>query len=1730
MADDKVSIVFEALVGSSTKSTFNALTQGFQKFAKGLRASAIELNKMQQTQAAEALGHVSLAVNKLALDFGKMGTGTKKTVTNLGKLEEAFAHLTKIEGETGKAAKEALASFKAGTTTYKNTTKALSALNIQQKITAQTQKYVAEGSKLVALRWKNLIPLIINGKKSFDGAVTATNNFGTALYKMSNTIDLGNGHLKTFYDRMAHSTIIDAEKAKSIKLVGSAYQILTKEGYAAFNLTKKNAAILHEYAQGTATLAQKLKLQAKATADEAKATAKAALEHKKFVNQARILARDFKSLTHATDLTTAAQQRLKIKIIDLVRSVKKGDVNFQNARSKMKAYGDEMRRITPVAGLFQRAIERLGKSFKTYSSYMASSRLLMGLADSFAVGTQAILEHDQALHDLKAIMNATNTDVALLDKTLLDVASATKFSIGEVAGAMRRFGQAGFTASESMAGMQDIASLATGTLEGLEETVNLVTAAVRVFQLGMDQTGMVADVFANAVNKSRLTLHKLNISFNYVGPLAKAAGISLKDTTASMMLLANAGVRASTSATGFRRVLGGLMNPSTALSAAIKKAGYELDDFNPLMTEFSDIVQRLPDVIGNAGDAIKMFGLRGSAVVSAFATQGSTEFDRLRGSLDTVGAASRMAEEQMKGLQNMLKNVKDRFGILATTLTKGGLLTIFRGLVKAIQGLLFVFNKLAGSTIGKVLVQTGLLVMAFILLSSVIGQVIRLKLVGWFAKGLLASINFTVGLLAQDAATKKLALSHTVLRGSLKLLALAFKQAAVAAWALIVTPVGLAISAIAVVLGTLTYKFSQYKKELKEIQEKQTVFANSLNVTTGALTKYLQAVEKHGTGSAKAADAAKTLYKSAEALGKKHEKLKEIVNKFTEAIDKNTGSVTVSTSKLKGYKKILKAEYETALLQATAATMKLYAAQQKQRQVWVDIKNTLKEAGRFLLIITGIMKLFKAAGDKSIPSLQRLGKILDALFNTGTVFSTAIVYWQKEFSNFGTAAEKTGDSLLDTRIALEKLKKEAKSGKNQLATDTLHTLNTNVKALSASFYEGKDAAKVSGDEIAEYVKKLKASGEIDDITLLAVADAFELIGEKARAAASSIEGQFKRQITNLQKELRALSKDSSFMDQSTIINKYLDKLQKAIIARTTALKNEYEIELQTYGDTIKQKEEIDEKYYQKLTELVRASEASYNQIATDRKNALIKAYGAELSNLGNYFDTKKTLEQMAHTNTLGYAQKDSAAKLKILKNNAFYEVDMANHLWQLKKDGYNTGLAIANEHKNRIIAISQERYVAETQAVQILTEKSAERSKKLVELEKTNLSTKISAIKENMSAYKTYIADAMSLEESLSQKIKNSIADRKAFREGVDATIRNLKYKTMSDEAVLEAKKTRAIELEDKARSAYLSGDYKKSQKYIKQGITAWKEYASAVDKNKMSTMEYEDTLGKVINNIDDLGTAYDDAGIAAEASAQQQKDEVGATLADLNLSLSALQTTLKDTVIDMGTLGDAIHMQQAIAVMEQLSGWLKELEDLPTMELNIETDQRSTLSVLEDMVKEWAKLDSKTITLKVKQKAAGGLIVPKDHKVGGIVGLNNGGGVGAFFKKLTSPYITKGSGTKDDVPAMLTKKEYVLSAPAVERAGLPFLNALNFGTSSLSSLLSNAADSFSTMFTGTPAVPAFASGGYVAGENNLNNLQLQNFGNLTLDIAGKKINTIVNKDVISELNEHLTKLKRFGT
>jgi len=412
-------------------------------------------------------------------------------------------------------------------------------------------------------------------------------------------------------------------------------------------------------------------------------------------------------------------------------AIDKTNKSFDKGGASALAYSKQ---IGKVEGAFQRTVAAM----KVTASYGIAATAIFAVTNAFKAGIKEIVDFDQALKNLQAITQATDAEVMGMGETIKQVAKTTKFSTGEVADGMVLLGQAGFSATEAMNAMQAVANLATGTLGDMKTVTDLLTTTVRAFNLDTVESSRVADVMANAINRSKLTIDKLRIAFNFVGAAAAQSGLSIEEVSASMMLLANNGLRASTIGTGMRQVLARLLAPNRRLREEFQAQGIELDKINPKTVGYQNAMKELTKVLYDAetktvdmGKAYQLFGLRGAQAVSVLVKGfAGTGFQNMLDKTYEVGTASDMAAKQMEGLGVAFKNLMDRAKLLFVSLGEGGLTHTLKVFVQILKGATIAIAAFLESGIGQLIISASALTGSFYLLLKGIGllipQIIRL--------------------------------------------------------------------------------------------------------------------------------------------------------------------------------------------------------------------------------------------------------------------------------------------------------------------------------------------------------------------------------------------------------------------------------------------------------------------------------------------------------------------------------------------------------------------------------------------------------------------------------------------------------------------------------------------------------------------------------------------------------------------------------------------------------------------------------------------------------------------------------------------------------------------------------------------------------------------------------------------------------------------------------------------
>jgi len=403
--------------------------------------------------------------------------------------------------------------------------------------------------------------------------------------------------------------------------------------------------------------------------------------------------------------------KLRDILMGLSRQMSSSTSSMGGATKKARAMGDEFsnvgKKISKVSGGFQ----RLTAALKVTASYGLAGTFLFGVINSLKQGVVEIANFDQSLKNLQAITGATSPEIMALRDVILDVAERTRYSAGEISEAAVTLGQAGFSASESLDVLNAVANLSTGTLSNMADVSDLITTALRSFGESAQQAGRYSDIFASAINRSKLNVDKLRTAFNYLGPIASQVGLDLENTAAGAMVLANAGLRGSTIGTGFRRVLQLLVSPTKKLRVLFASAGADLDKLNPAVSSMTSVIGELQKLLGKTVDpaerarrAFELFGLRGASVAAALGQAGREGFEAMLSEVYAVGRASEMAEKQMEGLATMAKNLKDRFVNLAIAIGEGGIADALRIILPILRTSVSVITDLANTIFGQAVV------------------------------------------------------------------------------------------------------------------------------------------------------------------------------------------------------------------------------------------------------------------------------------------------------------------------------------------------------------------------------------------------------------------------------------------------------------------------------------------------------------------------------------------------------------------------------------------------------------------------------------------------------------------------------------------------------------------------------------------------------------------------------------------------------------------------------------------------------------------------------------------------------------------------------------------------------------------------------------------------------------------------------------------------------------------
>lgn len=317
------------------------------------------------------------------------------------------------------------------------------------------------------------------------------------------------------------------------------------------------------------------------------------------------------------------------------------------------------------------------------AAFATLGRSLLGFSavavGGFAYVVKQAADFEKVLSAVKAVTNATDSQMDQLSDTALRLATNSAFGAEAIAGAFEDLGKAGISVEQILGGAAEatvrLAEAAGDELPGgITQGAEIIANALKTFEVGADQAGHFADVLVAAAASSTLSVDDIAVSMRYAGPIANQLGLTIDDLATSLAILGDRGIKGSTAGTSLRGVLLSLSPSSGKAKEAMKELGLITADGTNKFFDMNGALKPLPEVMQILGDATKdlseeqkinafntIFQRRAMNAALILAEQGAAGFNTYADAIAGLNAADIAATklDNLSGDMTILRNAID---------------------------------------------------------------------------------------------------------------------------------------------------------------------------------------------------------------------------------------------------------------------------------------------------------------------------------------------------------------------------------------------------------------------------------------------------------------------------------------------------------------------------------------------------------------------------------------------------------------------------------------------------------------------------------------------------------------------------------------------------------------------------------------------------------------------------------------------------------------------------------------------------------------------------------------------------------------------------------------------------------------------------------------------------------------------------------------------------------------
>jgi len=264
---------------------------------------------------------------------------------------------------------------------------------------------------------------------------------------------------------------------------------------------------------------------------------------------------------------TSSANKASSSLVSLSAKTDKAGKSAENAKNQNKGFLDTL----GSAFTSKKIASSLGTVLRFVGIYGALSTAVSFAKTTIVGSVQAFVNFEEKIGRLSAVSGASRQQLDAISAAIRESAVQTRFTASEVGDLAISLSKLGATAIEVERLILPVSSASQALGEDLNVVGETVLKVNNQFGLSAAEAGTTAAVLVASINNSALSINSFATSIQYIGPLARQAGVTFGETAAYMQVLANSGFTASRIGTGLRKIFIELKEEGKSLAQSLRE-------------------------------------------------------------------------------------------------------------------------------------------------------------------------------------------------------------------------------------------------------------------------------------------------------------------------------------------------------------------------------------------------------------------------------------------------------------------------------------------------------------------------------------------------------------------------------------------------------------------------------------------------------------------------------------------------------------------------------------------------------------------------------------------------------------------------------------------------------------------------------------------------------------------------------------------------------------------------------------------------------------------------------------------------------------------------------------------------------------------------------------------------------------------------------------------------------